>query len=379
MRRKLGLPPAERRVGLSAHDFVMAASAPAVLLTRSRKVDGVPTRPSRWLARLDALLAGDERWADAKRTSWAQWHGELDRPGSQQPIAKPRPTPPVAERPRRLAVTQIETLIRDPYAIWAREILGLRPLDPLDPLPSAGERGSVIHDALRRFHDAVAADPDADRLATLLACGEQAFAALLARPAVRAIWWPRFARAAAWLVEWERGRRAAGITPVAAEIRGALTLARPGGEFRLDARADRIDRLADGSLSILDWKTGQVPSARQMVAGLAPQLALEAVIAGERGFAGGVGGVVGELVHVRLTGGTPAGEDLPYAPTGTQPTVSGLIEAARDGLARLVDEFDRPDKPYLSRPRPRFQRHAGRYDHLARVREWSDAVESEAP
>jgi ATP-dependent helicase/nuclease subunit B len=44
-------------------------------------------------------------------------------PGDTPPEKRPSPRPPVAARPRSLSVTEIKTLIRDPYAIYARHVL----------------------------------------------------------------------------------------------------------------------------------------------------------------------------------------------------------------------------------------------------------------
>src|SRR5438874_2113553 len=70
------------------------------------------------------------------------WQTLLDRPACQLAVAPPEPRPPVAARPRRLSVTQIETWMRDPYGIYARHILRLRALEPLDADPGAAERGT---------------------------------------------------------------------------------------------------------------------------------------------------------------------------------------------------------------------------------------------
>ncbi len=328
----------------------------------------------------DALLGADPRWAATKATAWRGWRAALDAPAEVRPVEPPAPRPPLEARPRKLSVTRVETLIRDPYAVWAREILGLRRLDPLDPDASARERGIAIHAALKDFFDATRSAWPADPLPVLLACGERALAPFAARPAVRAIWWPRFRRVAAWLARWESERRAEGVVPIAAEARGKRSFARPGGGFELYGRADRIDRLGDGSLSIVDWKTGDAPSDAQMASGLAPQLALEAIIAAGGGFESVGAGAAGELLHVRLTGGEPAVEAEAYAPPKKRPemTLDRLIEATEAGLAKLIDEFDQPDTPYLSQPRPHFANtFAGDYDHLARAREWASGAGEE--
>ena len=375
MRKAFGLPPAERRVGLSAHDFVQAAAAPVVLLSHSRKVDGAPVAPSRWLQRLEAFLGGHEPWTscvDARLPGWVRALDAPERPSA--PPTPPRPCPPVELRPVELPVTAVETLVRDPYAVYARRILNLRPLDDVDEEPSAGERGTVIHDAL---HDLLAAGGPlpGDALERLLAIGRTHFAPLMDRPVVRAVWWPRFARLARWFVDWERERRATGTRTLAVECRGELRL--PSG-FLLTAEADRIDALPDGTLGIVDYKTGTVPSYRQVEVGFSPQLPLEAAIAREGGFPGVAAAPPGELLHVRLTGGATPGEARRVQARRGSPGKSP-DELARDalaGLERLVASYADPRRPYLARPRVRWKSAHAQYDHLARVAEWS-ALEAE--
>ncbi|MEO5338748.1 MAG: double-strand break repair protein AddB, partial [Magnetospirillum sp. WYHS-4] len=207
MQKDFGLPLPERRIGLAAHDFAQAAAAPEAVLTRSLRVDGQPTLPSRWLARLDNLLDG-RGMAIPSAGRYLRWALEMDRPAAVTPWRAPRPTPPPRERPDRLSVTRIETWIRDPYALYAREILRLEPLDPLEADPGVAERGIAVHAALEAFllEYPGALPPDAE--ARLVEAGREAFGDSLAWPAVQAFWWPRFRRIARWFVATERRRRA---------------------------------------------------------------------------------------------------------------------------------------------------------------------------
>lgn len=367
MRRDFGLPPPERRIGLAAHDFAQAMGAPEVVLTRALRVEGTPTVPSRWLQRLDGLLES-VGLADALERPGLPlgWQASLDRPEAMRPVAPPAPRPPVAARPRRLSVTQIETWMRDPYAIYARHVLKLRPLDPIDADPGAAERGSIIHDALHRFvRDHPAALP-ADAYERLLECGRAAFSAVLDRPSVWAFWWPRFERIARWFVDVETARRGA-IAASFTERRGTLGLHGPGGPFELVATADRIDRLVAGGLEIIDYKTGQVPGAGEIELGFAPQLPLEAVIAAAGGFADVPAAPVAALAYWRLAGsGSTAGRIQEI-----RADAATLAAEARAGLERLIAAFDDPATPYAARPRPDFGPRFSDYDHLARLPEWS--------
>lgn len=369
MRARFGLPPLEAAIGLTAQDFVLAAAAPSVLLTRAERVGGAPAVPARFLSRLDTLLAGsglELPCAPARR--WQGWAGRLDQPDALSPWPAPEPRPPLHARPRKLPVTAIETWMRDPYALYARYILGLRALDPLDSDPGAAERGEFIHDALDRFVGAHRSELPDDAVAQLLRAGRDAFGGALAHPAVAAFWWPRFARITRWFLEsFEGPRRRDGTTVLATEVRGSLDIAAPGGVFQLTAKADRIDRLPGGWLAILDYKTGRVPQPAEVETGLAPQLPLEAAIAQFGRFEGVPRGEVGELGFLRLTGGNPPGA---WKPALAHDELDAVILAAHAGLARLVERFDDPLTPYRAKPRPEWAIGSD-YDHLARVEEWA--------
>lgn len=366
MRTTLGLPSPERRIGQTAQDFVQAMAHADVVLSRAEKVDGTPTVPARWLARLQALLHDDPRWAATLSPEYRVWGEGLDAPEAYRPSEAPKPTPPLHMRPRQLAVTGVETWIRDPYAIFARYILKLRPLDEPDQPPDARLRGNVVHRAVEAFlrnHAGRLGDGDA-ALAILLEEGKAAFGPWLADPTVRVLWWPRFIRAMRWFLQHEQERRAAGIIPALLEQKGAMTIPARGGDFTLTAKADRLDRFADGRLAVLDYKTGAPPSVKQVETGLAPQLPLEAAIAKAGGFAGLAAAAISQLGYIRLGGGETPGE---LSIVASENEADALADAALAKLAAWIDRFDDPATPYLSRPRPQFAKYAGDYDHLARA------------
>lgn len=257
--------------------------------------------------------------------------------------------------------------MRDPYSIFARFILNLEKLDPIAADPGAAERGNFIHDALDSF---VKAYPDAlpeDALDRLLGLGQEAFGPALHQPAVKAFWWPRFERIAEWFIGVERDRRQS-IEETQTEISGEMQITGPGGPFTLTAKADRIDRRNDGSFAIIDYKTGSPPSDREVKAGLAPQLPLEAAMVEAGAYAKLGKGVVGELAFWRLTGMDPAGKEQKI-----KADPSELAAEARKGLENLIAAFDDEATPYRAKPRPKYAPRYNDYEHLARVREWSAA------
>ncbi|MDP9126811.1 MAG: double-strand break repair protein AddB [Pseudomonadota bacterium] len=374
MKKDFGLPLPERRIGLSAHDFVQLASAPEVILTRASRLDGAPSVPSRFLLQLEAVLraAGHmdhSRDPLAPHWPWREWARLLDQPErAPAPCPRPEPRPPVALRPQQLSVTDIGTWRRNPYAIYARHILKLKALAPLDVTPNAQARGSIIHAALDSFVKAFPADLPDHALQELLALGRKGFSVYAAYPEVEAFWWPRFERIAKWFVAEERLRRLNGIQLLKTETQGLTTV----DGFSLKGRADRIDRNADGSLAISDYKTGGMPTEKEVLAGYEPQLPLLALIAAAGGFEGVLPGVVSEIAHWKLDGGRKGSEIKPI-----KADIAVLMMRAQDGLSRLVRAFADPATPYEAVPKPQFQPRRDDYAHLARLQEWGRTKEDQ--
>jgi ATP-dependent helicase/nuclease subunit B len=379
MRHELGLDLPERRIGLSAHDFAQLLGHEEVILTHSAKVGGAPAVASRFLHRLQAV-AGEERWKAAKSAGdkYVHYAGALDQPAEVKPVEQPKPRPPRETRPTKLSVTAIEDWLRDPYTIYARHILKLDPLDPVDMPLSAADRGSAIHESLGEFTKEYAnALPD-DTVGVLRRIGGKHFAPLMEKPEARALWWPRFQRIARWFAEWEAARRG-DIAAIAAEIRGEIKIPLDNARiFTLSARADRIERHRDGGYAILDYKTGQPPTGKQVRMGLSPQLTLEAAILREGGFADiDAGASVGELAYIRLSGNNPPGEHTTVELKIKQNEMPQLPDVAADyaraQLEALIRRFENPDEPYRSLVLSMWTARYGDYDNLARVKEWSAA------
>jgi ATP-dependent helicase/nuclease subunit B len=370
MRLALGLDLPERRIGLSAHDFAQLLGAPEIVLSRAAKLSGAPTVASRFLQRL-AAVAGDARWAEviARGAKYVDWAQSLDRPARVTRIKRPEPKPPRATRPRALSVTEVEHWLRDPYTIYAKHILRLDRLDPVDMPPSAAERGNAIHGAVGEFTQAHARGLPPDPLAELLRIGRLHFAPLDDYPEARAFWWPRFQRIARWFVGWDRERRAAADT-IHAETSGWIEIGRGEAAFTLRARADRIERMTDNRYVILDYKTGQVPSDKQVRIGIAPQLTLEAAILRRGGFKGvPAGASVDALAYVKLRGNRIAGEAEPVDLEDR--TADAAADHALAKLTALVAKFAQPETPYRSLVLSMWKHRYGTYDDLARVKEWS--------
>jgi ATP-dependent helicase/nuclease subunit B len=363
MRATLGLEQPERSIGLAAHDFAMLAAGPGVLLTRSLKSEGAPTVASRWLQRLEQLTRGlGLSDALAPATDFAALAARLVDVPLGPRLERPAPRPPIEARPKKLSVTEIETWLRDPYAIYAKHVLRLRPLDALDEAIGPLERGTILHKALELF----IADGGGDA-GKLIALADRLFAEAGIPKAALAIWRPRFIGAARAFVDFEHQRRGA-VTASHLEKKGTLEL----NGFTLTGIADRIDVLSGGRAAILDYKTGAVPSAKQVQQLLSPQLPLEAAMLAADGF--GIGAFTAEeLIYFSL-----AGEKQARKPRAIEQPVT-LAGEAVEQLRRRIAWFNQPETPYRPRVKPYRADIAGDYDHLARVKEWSPSGWGEEP
>ncbi len=371
MRIACGLPAPEEGIGVMAHDFAMlACSAPRVILSCPRRREGAPAVPARWLVRLDALLRSKHRALPRHpATSWAR---QLDQPTEgPQPALPPHPRPPVQLRPRRLSVTEIETWQRDPYAIYARHILKLVALKPLEESADASDYGEIVHAALSRFvagHRRGMTPPGA--AAQLRALMDEALAGVAVRASLAAWWRPRLYRIADWVAETERARREEDPALLAfPEVKGEWSVPCDGAPFLLRGRADRIELHADGTLAIIDYKTGNLPGAGAAERGFATQLRLEAAMAAAGAFAGVDARLAVELAYWHLTGAQPPGEANRLFKGDREQTGEATREA-REGLCRLIARYDDPAQPYLAQPDPAARPRFSDYTQLARVAEW---------
>jgi len=366
MRQTLGLPPVDARIGMAGHDLLGQFAADELILVRSRRdPGGSPTTPSRFLVRLEAALRGPgllgRVQADEVRATLVE-RLDASHPATRR-IERPRPRPGRKARPAEIWATEVETLLDDPYLFYVRKILGLRELEPVDAQAGAAERGVAVHQAMESF---VRAHPEAlpgEPFAVLQKMGEAAFARFSHYPQVRALWWPRFLRAAEQVLAEETARRCQGIQ-VLAERTGSWQVQLPGRRVELKAKADRLECLPDGRVAIIDYKTGAIPRPSEVAGLRRPQILIEGLIARNGRFGHLERCALAELALWSLAGrggfATSLADEL-------DPHLDRLEEA----VLRLLAWYDDPSNPYLAVAKAEIARRQDAYDHLSRVAEWT--------
>ena len=362
IRRALGLPGLERRIGAEAEEFAAALGAPEVLLTRARRDARAPAIASRFWLRLDAMTGRLPR-----AHALAKWGEALDHPAAFAPAGQPAPTPPVEDRPRRIAVTKLDRLKADPFAFYADAMLRLRTMDAVDADPTPAWRGNAVHAILDQWAKQDGWDP-----ALLRPRAEKLLDAAAAHPVLRALWSPRLLEAIDWIAKTAAEDATAGRRPIAAEIKGRIELQ----DIVLEGTADRIDRDAAGKLAVVDYKTGKPPSKRAVVEGYSMQLGLLGLIAEKGGFEG-VAGVPGLFEYWSLAA---KGSSLGYrdSPVGLNKKGEGI--APEDFTARAagvlgdaVRKWLTGDAPFVAKLHPEYAPY-GDYDQLMRLDEWYGRV-----
>ncbi len=354
IRAELGLPGLERRIGLSAHDLALALGARDVLMTRARRDAGAPTIASRFWLRLAALSGGLERADELE-----QWARAIDDPGTHDPQPQPAPCPPAAIRPRDIPVTDVDRLKADPYAFYAKRMLRLRALDPVDADPSAAWRGTAVHDVLEKW---AKLDDCAPALLEPRALNMLA----QAHPMMRALWQPRLIEAVRWIVAQMAAQPDRRV--IAVEQAGEIAIA----GVTLTGKFDRIDAMGDGSIGIVDYKTGQPPSSKAVRAGYSLQLGLLGLIA-ERGGFRGISGKASAFEYWSLArkGGEFGYIATPVDPAGRYNRIvtDEFVGVAADNFTELAAAYLTGDAPFVAKLHPEYAPYSD-YDQLMRRDEW---------
>lgn len=375
MRTAFGLPLPERRIGQAAHDFMQYFCAKEVFLTRSRKVDGAETTPSRWWMRLETVLkASDQEAILTPEEPWLEWHHSLYENTTIEMLEMPHPTPPLSLRPREISATNIEHLQQNPYAIYAKYILNLKPLEEIDKTPSFLEFGNFIHKVIERFHASDwQQESDVDVLSNRwLFIAEKMFEEQQIAATIKTIWWPRLMRIAPELMKEELARRP-NIKHIYSETTGYYSFDTKAGEFTLKATADRMEINHENTLTVIDYKTGYPPLQSEVASGKKSQLPLEALIALRAGYKeiNETISRVNEMAYWHISGRTKPLNIISF-PTTKMPEgeMQKWVEDAEAGLKKLVDWFADESHAYVAYPHGSEQLKFDDYAHLIRKEEW---------
>ncbi len=368
IRQMLGLPDADQLIGLAAHEFSHLFCTPNVILIRSSRKAGLETVPSRWLIRLEAALKNNNSPTALidKSDYWLERANLVDKP-EFSPARKhpPSPCPPVQARPRRMSVTRIERWMKNPYEVFARDILKLYPLESITIPQNASYFGTLVHEALAQFEEARADQSLVNSFETLIKIGHSCFLEKPISTINKLFWWPRFERIAKWYVAFSK-EHLSGVNTSFSECEGEIIVETPRGPFVITARADWIHQNNDGTLDIIDFKTGALPSTTKLLSGDTLQLPLEAAIARSGGFTNVPASRIRALVYIRLSGYEAAGEYKELCKN-----LPEVIDNTLSMVREFVASYDDTSMTYRSAALEPWDARFDPYRHLSRAQEWA--------
>ncbi|MDD4555985.1 MAG: PD-(D/E)XK nuclease family protein [Alphaproteobacteria bacterium] len=361
MKKDFGFPLPEKQIGILAKDFASLLAREEVYLTRADRVEGTPMIKSRWLMRLETVISAlGIKLQEIEEKSYPYWVKKFDDLKSIDKISAPEPKPSLELRPRKLSMSAIETLMKDPYIVFAKYILKLKPLNELEIDLTAADYGSIIHGILDKFNQKFPKAYPQNAKEELLKIGSAFFDENEIALETKVFWWPKFEKTVEWLVEVETKYRQ-DIAQIYSEIEGTFSLNAPAGEFIITAKADRVDVSKNGKVNIIDYKTGKAKSEKEVWSGYAPQLPIEALIAQAGGFKEIGKKEVQELIYWSLA----RKEDV------FDKEIQALLQSNLEKIHQLVSVFDDVETPYMAKPHHKYATQNNDYEHLARTKEWS--------
>ena len=376
MKTEIGLEPPERRIGQSAHDFMMGLGTAKLILTRAVRQGGAPSVASRFLQRLTSV-AGEEitEAMTARGGLYRAIAARIDA-GQDQPFSpRPEPRPDAELQPKRYSFSEAGKLRRDPYAIYAQRVLKLDPMEPFNQDPGALERGNIYHAIVERFIREGIDPRGANAFVAIQEIAQEMFDAAALPVHIDAIWRPRFMDTAREFLAFEAERRPE-IASMHVEVDARMEMP----ELTVSGRADRIDIRKDGRADIIDYKTGLTPSAKEARSLLDPQLSLEAAALKAGAFKGLKALETENLTYVRLRPAknfkieTVNNEKSQRTKPEDRKSAEQLAVESIGQLVKLTEALKTGRAGFKSRVAPfRDRDYGGDYDHLARVAEWSSA------
>ena len=357
----------EKNIGILAFGFTKFMMTENVIITRAERIGESPTQKSRWIFRLETMMkALGLDIKDIEANGFVSFIHTIDKPKTITPIKPPSPRPPLHARPRKLSASGLDLLIDDPYSVFAKYILKLYPLNDLDRELDQRDFGNLVHNIIEDFNNQYNSLLPHNSLDILIDIGKTHFKNQNLKKEVEVFWWPKFLTIAKWVIEQEKEYRTE-VKSIHNEINGEIKYDLPCGQFTFTAKADRIDELLDGSINIIDYKTGSIPTKTQVETGHAMQLLLEGIIAQNGAYAINSNNTVNKLIYYRL------GKEKLIMDSNLQE----LLDKSKDYIIKLVNTFDFETTPYHSRPTPKYIPKNKDYEHLARIREWSVHEEGE--
>ena len=357
MREFIGLPNNKSNISKSFHDFYLCMHCPNVFITRSNKKDGAETTPSRFLMKLLSYIDRNLPKESIKTKYWDSQYKSLFAAHSYTSELGLASLPKECF-PKKIAATNLEMLIKNPYGFYAKKALSLYKLDDLEQEETAADFGNFIHetfeDYCNDYHKL-----EMDKYSAIIKISEGVLRKMNLPEFISSMWRPKFKRIAEEFIVYDQARREK-AAQIFVEIEGKMNQSINGVAVSLTGKADRIELGEDGLVSVIDYKTGVAPSKLDVARGHSPQLLLESLIAKNGGFKEFKCNGAIEMVYIKINSGKP------YITENIIEFTPELEEAANNGILDLLKYFTSDAAHFLPSPNPAIKMRYNDYKHLAR-------------
>ncbi|MBU6339442.1 MAG: PD-(D/E)XK nuclease family protein [Rickettsiales bacterium] len=257
IRNDLGIDKDRQKIGQNAYDFCNYLCNSSVILSRSLIAANSTSLPSSFFLKFETLCK--KLKVKLKYLEYAMETTE------KHILIRSKANPALKYRPKKLAITDISKLINDPYSIYAKRVLFLRELQKIDFESGYVEFGNFIHRALEEFIK----NPCEPEI--FLKNADKIFDKYFISNQAKLIWLPKFENIFNNFVKEEELLKAK-KNYVEVAIQTLIE------DVVINGKIDRIVLNDDNSIEILDYKTGQVPTTKDVISGLEPQLTLAALM-----------------------------------------------------------------------------------------------------
>jgi ATP-dependent helicase/nuclease subunit B len=359
MRATLGLEKKSSQIIKDFESFYTVLHCKNVFLTRSLKSGGTETTASRFLLKFLSKLETQNLLRHLEPE--IDWFTVVkDMLSTDKILLKEKEVCKayLKDFPKKLAVTYLELLMRNPHAFYAKKILKLEKLEPIGAEQGPKEFGIFIHDVIEKYCLSYE-DLGADKISAIYNIAHEVLRANNISKFTENLWWPKFKNIACEFIEYDEYKRKIGGR-VLTEAQGLYKMSIAQNELIITAKADRIEVGYDGSVNIIDFKTGGVPTLKDIETGLSPQLIIEQFILANGGFEN-----IKRFKEIKLTY-IKLGSSKPYLKETTVKLKIDIVDFTEDGLRKLLSFFLKDEAIYLSCPNKRYAPQYNDYEHLAR-------------
>jgi ATP-dependent helicase/nuclease subunit B len=341
IKKDLGVNKTLKKIGQNGFDFCNYLSNKKIILTHSKYRLGQHNVESPFITKLKTLCKILNLNIDKSQFYQRKINENLHF--IPQYLAPSFGNPSENYRPKNYYITDISHLISNPYFIYVKKVLKIEELKKIDYEPSYAEFGSFIHKALEDYIK----NPTNINF-------EEIFEKYFLSKQAKLIWYPKFLKIFENFCE-DNQEFIDDENILEESIKIDLE------NIKISGKVDRILIDNEKNIKIIDYKTGQVPTKKDVICGLEPQLTVYALILSETLFKNSK---IKELNYWKLTR-TDGSKIIKIF--NNEDEISEAILATKNGLKIIFDYFSNPQNKFFATK----NEEDDYIQNLSRIKEWN--------